>query len=139
MRIFVLLYTCFLGKHMHKLSFSHSCRLTCVNCSYCIFRSISRTFNQHIRLFLTCDLHCGCTKGGGVTISFMHVHTLVYYRAYIIISSLAIGTRRSSCTAAFKLKVYLKEMAHIPFLNISRSLGDYWSLSEHTQQFVISP
>ena len=56
MRIFVLLYTCFLGKHMHKLSFSHSCRLTCVNCSYCIFRSISRTFNQHIRLFLTCDL-----------------------------------------------------------------------------------
>ncbi len=28
---------------------------------------------------------------------------------------------------------------HIPFLNVSRSLGDYWSWSDHTQQFVVSP
>ena len=28
---------------------------------------------------------------------------------------------------------------HIPFLSVSRSLGDYWSWSDHTQQFVVSP
>lgn len=27
----------------------------------------------------------------------------------------------------------------IPFLSVSRSLGDYWSWNEHTQQFAVSP
>lgn len=32
-----------------------------------------------------------------------------------------------------------EEIDYVPFLNMSRSLGDFWSYSRRTEQFTVSP